>query len=94
MVEGTKTLPITVTRETSIGELMQIPAAQAMLAQMQQQAQADAPSTAADMDALGEGGREMAEAMMFEMPLGSLITFGVMNDEQLDGIIAMLNGQN
>lgn len=36
----------------------------------------------------------MAQAMMFEMPLGSLTTFGVMNDEQLDGMIAMLNGQN
>ena len=42
-VEGTKTLPIVVTRETSIGDLMQIPAAQAMLAQMQQKAQTDAP---------------------------------------------------
>ena len=73
---------------------MQIPAAQAMLSQMQQKAQTDAPSNASDIDALGEGGQEMAQAMMFVMPLGSLTTFGVMNDEQLDGMIAMLNGQN
>ena len=41
--------------------------------------------------ALGEGSVEMAKSMMVEMPLGSLVSFGVMSEEQLDGLITLLN---
>ena len=92
-VEATKALPITITRETTIGELMQIPAAQAMITQMKNQAQSNGPSAGSDAGNMGEGSQEMMDNMMFEMPLGSLVIFGVMNDEQLDGMIAMLSAQ-
>ena len=45
-----------------------------------------------DPDArLGAGEEEMNKAMMLYMPLKSLISFGVMNGEQLEGLIATLN---
>jgi len=40
---------------------------------------------------MGEGSEKMVQSMMFEMPLGALVTFGALSLEQLDGIIAMLN---
>ena len=40
---------------------------------------------------MGEGSERMAQAMMTEMPLGAIVTFGRMTNEQLDGLIAMLN---
>lgn len=92
-VEATKQLPIIVTTETTIGELMRIPAAAAMVEQLKNSRSQDRPTSSSDVEALGEGSKEMAENMMFEMPLGSLITFGVMNEEQLNGLIAMLNAQ-
>lgn len=92
-VEATKALPIKISKETTIGELMQIPAAQAMLAQMQQGAENSGVAAEAESDALGEGSQEMMQNMMFEMPLGSLVAFGVMSDEQLEGMIAMLSAQ-
>ena len=49
-------------------------------------------ATSNDAAALGEAGNELAAAMMVEMPLGSLVSFGMMSDEQLDGLLAMLNG--
>jgi len=33
----------------------------------------------------------MMQNMLFEMPLGALMSFGMMTKEQLEGIIAMLN---
>ena len=40
---------------------------------------------------MGEGGDKIVQSMMFEMPLGSLMTYGVMTSQQLDGLIASLN---
>ena len=34
---------------------------------------------------------EKEKSMMYEMPLGSLVTYGVMSFEQLDGLIRSLN---
>ena len=92
-VEGTKTLPITVTRETLIGELAKLPAGRAMLEQLVTRIHRDAPSAKGDLDALGEGRKTEAQKAMFEMPLGALATYGVMGGEQLDHMIAELNGQ-
>ena len=92
-VESTKTLPITVTRETLIGELAKLPAGRAMLEQLVTRIHRDAPSAKGDLDALGEGRKTEAQKAMFEMPLGALATYGVMGGEQLDHMIAELNGQ-
>ena len=92
-VEGTKTLPIVVTRETLIGELAKLPAGRAMLEQLVTRIHRDAPSAKGDLDALGEGRKTEAQKAMFEMPLGALATYGVMGGVQLDHMIAELNGQ-
>jgi beta-glucosidase len=42
-------------------------------------------------DAMGAGARRMREKMMMEMPVGSLVSYGRMSDEQLDRLLAMLN---
>jgi len=42
-------------------------------------------------DAMGAGAKRMRERMMMEMPLDSLVSYGRMTDEQLDGLLAMLN---
>jgi beta-glucosidase len=40
---------------------------------------------------MGEGSDKIVKSMMYEMPLGSLVTYGVMSFEQLDGLIRSLN---
>lgn len=54
---------------------------------------AGARDAAASMDAenASESDKKMMESMMFGMPLKSLVSFGVMSLEQMDGMIAMLN---
>ncbi len=79
---------ITFTRNSTMGELMKFPKAQSVLQSLMT---GRAQSSASDMDALGEGGRKMAENMMQEMPLSGLVTFGGMSEEQLEEILQMLN---
>ena len=43
------------------------------------------------MEAMGEGSAKMMQNMMLEMPLRSIVSFGRMTMEQLDGLLAMLN---
>lgn len=81
-------IPMSVTADTSIGDLQGNPKAQALFASMKS---FTSGASEVDMEALGESGGEMAAAMMVEMPLGSLVSFGVMTEEQLQGILAMLN---
>lgn len=42
-------------------------------------------------DAMGAGGEKMRQQMMFEMPLNALVTYGIMADEALEGMIAEMN---
>lgn len=42
-------------------------------------------------DALGVGGEKMMRRMMMEMPLGAMANFGTITNEQLEGMIQMLN---
>lgn len=42
-------------------------------------------------DAMGAGAERMRRQMMMDMPLSSLVSYGVMNDDQLDGLIMQLN---
>ncbi len=81
-------IPMSVTKDTSIGDLQGNPKAQALFASMQS---FTSGASEVDMEALGESGGELAAAMMVEMPLGSLVSFGVITEEQLQGILTMLN---
>lgn len=87
-VEGTVTLPVKITKTSTIGEIMRLPKGAALFQQMMA---AHKPEGAPDASSMGEGAENMMQAMFFEMPLGALMSFGVLNQEQLEGIIAMLN---
>ncbi len=79
-------IPMVYTRDTSLGELAGNPKAAMIFSAVQYEG-----ATADDAAALGEGGSELAAAMMEEMPLSALVSFGMMSSEQLDGLVAMLN---
>ena len=79
-------IPMVYTRDTSLGELAGNPKAAMIFSAVQYEG-----ATSDDAAALGEGGSELAAAMMEEMPLSALVSFGMISSEQLDGLVAMLN---
>ena len=79
-------IPVVITRDSSLGELAGNPKAEMLFSAVKYEG-----ATEADAEGLGEAGGDLAAAMMEEMPLGSLVSFGMMSEEQLDGIIQMLN---
>ena len=57
----------------------------------QMMGRSDGPSDSEQAEAMGEGSEKMMQRMMFEMPLGSLVSYGRMNAKQLKELIASLN---
>ncbi|MDR2079477.1 MAG: glycoside hydrolase family 3 C-terminal domain-containing protein [Treponema sp.] len=88
-VKSSSELPIVFTGNTPIGELQKTPKGRAVLEQMMTQYKNNEMDISSSM---GEGGDNVAVAMMLEMPLGALVSFGRITDEQLNDMIAMLNG--
>lgn len=84
-VEATKALPIVFDINSPLGLVMTHPRGQELLSSMRPQTVEGAT------DAMGEGADEMVQAMMEEMPLGSLLNFGMVTEEQLTDIIETLN---
>ena len=96
-VEGTTSIPIKFTKESTMGDLMKSERGRSIMAMMRQQ-QGSAEGDAADnqeasesVKQLGEGSEKMVERMMIEMPLSSLVSFGRMSEEQLEGLLISLN---
>lgn len=93
MVNSTVELPMTYTRESTVGDLLKTAKGRAVMQQMIPQ------TSGKDMEAskaehtknMGEGSDRMVENMMFGMPLQSIVTFGRMTEEQLEGLLKMLN---
>lgn len=85
-VEGTVLLPFTITKTTTIGQLLRHPKGTGFVQQMM-----GARQGTANTQNMGEGSEKMVQNMMFEMPLGALVSYGRMSAQQLDGLIAMLN---
>lgn len=83
-------IPTVFDRSTTIGELLQNPKGAAIVGKMMGGGRSEEGQKEAD-DAMGAGASRMREKMMMEMPLGSLVSYGRMSDEQLDGLLAMLN---
>lgn len=83
-------IPIVFTRYSTIGELMESPRGMAVIKGIlggestEETEQTDA--------AMGGGAKKMRRQMMFDMPLNSLVSYGRMSDEALDGLLAELNG--
>ncbi len=88
-VQGTVEIPMTFTYESTVGDLLKTAGGRAFMEQMM--AQSDQKAVQEDTEAMGEGSAKMAQNMMFEMPLRSIVSFGRMTMEQLDGLLAMLN---
>lgn len=94
MIRGTVEKPIRYTRESTVGDLLKSVKGRAFMEKMMVQLHGSEESKAAEMENLknmGEGSEKMTQNMMFEMPLQSIVTFGRMTNEQLDGLLTMLN---
>lgn len=88
-VQGTVDLPICFDRNTPLGLILSTRKGQQVLAPMMQAASGQDVSEA--VNGLGEGSEQMANAMFQEMPIGALVNFGGMNEEQLQGLLQALN---
>lgn len=90
-VQGTTTIPFVVTRNTTVGDIAKHPQGQQLIAQMMAQSQGSSSVNEQSAVDLGAGSSRMIENMKREMPLSALVGFGVMTEEQLQGILSMLN---
>lgn len=91
-VNGTIELPLTYTRESTIGDLLKTAKGRAIMQQlMGGRKEAVSAAEADNLKNMGEGSDRMVQTMMMEMPLGSIVTFGRMTSEQLDGLLVTLN---
>ena len=91
VMESEDEIPLIYTELSVIGDLRKTKRGQAVLAKLMPNKE-EAEKHAVDNDNLGEGSGKMAQAMMFEMPLGALVSFGRITQDKLDGLIASLNG--
>lgn len=90
-VESTVEIPTTFTYESTVGDLLKTEKGRVFVEQMT--GKSDREAIGRESQALGEGGEKVAQSMMFEMPLRSIVTFGRMTMEQLDGLLVMLNAK-
>lgn len=95
-VNGTKEIPYTYTRYSTTGDLMKTAKGRelmnSMMSKMQSTFSLNSAKQVEDVsNKLGEGSEKMFEAMMKEMPLFSLVNYGWVTEDELDGMIAMLN---
>ena len=88
-VEGTTLLSFTIDANTTIGQLMKHPKGAAFIRQMM--GKSSGPSDSEQAEAMGEGSEKIMQQMMFDMPLGSLVSYGRMTSKQLKDLIASLN---
>ncbi len=90
-VTSTTEIPVVFTATSTMGQIMKSSKGQQVLGGMMAQMGSRQGADASDMEAMGEGGAEMAAQMMQDMPLSALMSFAGMTQEQLDGIVAALN---
>jgi beta-glucosidase len=97
VVEGTTEIPMVFTKESTIGNLMKIAKGRAMINTIMEQSknkksdQKDTNSVGDGVSHLGEGSEKAAYAMMLEMPLCGLVSFGRITQDQLDQMLEELN---
>lgn len=94
-IQGTAELPIVYTENSTLQDLAKTARGRSFMEQMQKQRSAqmdpDAAKTREDVANLGEGSERMVQAMMREMPLSTLVSYGAMSKRQLKQIVKMLN---
>ena len=85
-------LPMTITRQTAIGDLVKTAKGRSFVAAFTKKLGMDEnPQASEAAEAMGEGSAAIMVQMMYETPLGSLVSYGVMDDEALDQLIEGLN---
>lgn len=88
-------LPLTVTKTTSIGELMKTKKGREFVVGLMSKmgiGQDEKKEEKGKLDdSMGEGSEKMRQQMMFEMPLNALVSYGVMPEEALNALIGQLN---
>lgn len=90
-VDSPDEIPVAYTRTSTIGDLLATKKGQAVFAElMKMSGNSEAKKQAQMSQDMGEGTDKMMQAMMLEMPLGALVSFGRMTQEQLEGLIASL----
>lgn len=87
-VTGTKSLSIKIDAFTPIGDILLTEKGKQIIGPMLNQAFKQQGSEG--MGALGEGAEKMAASMAMEMPIGAIVSFGVMTGEQLQGLLQSL----
>ena len=85
-----KMLPLHLDVDTTIGELLSDPRTAPVVQQMMAQAMQHSTGEADGISGNPEEDAAMQNAMMQYMPLKSLMSFGVMNREQMEGFLQML----
>lgn len=88
-VEGTTPLTFTITKTSTIGQLMKHPKGAAFIQKML--SSSSGPSDSEQAAAMGEGSEKIMQQMILEIPLGALVSYGRMTSAQLDALIASLN---
>lgn len=87
-------LPVSFTRISTIEEIMKSKKGKEFVLKiMAGGAQEDAHREEAERRSMGAGSDRMRQAMMMEMPLGSLVSYGRLTEEALDELIADLNAK-
>ncbi|MCR5403375.1 MAG: glycoside hydrolase family 3 C-terminal domain-containing protein [Butyrivibrio sp.] len=90
-VEGSTDIPLTVTERTAIADILETKKGKKVLGPIIKKTLEDHKNESVDEDAMGEGGNEMFERMVLEMPLLSLVSFDIMTKEETDKLVKKLN---
>ncbi len=91
-VEGTVDLPVKYDTFSAISDIMESRKGKEVLGPVLEKALEGMRSGESDAEQLGEGGAEMMEKMMLEMPIINLSGFGIMTVEEVEGMLKVING--
>lgn len=87
-VQSLTEVPVSFNRYSTMGEILSVRRGQEILGPMMKNMAASGECTT---DALGEDSAEMMQAMMLSMPVGTLLGFGAITEEDLEQMLRALN---
>jgi beta-glucosidase len=87
-VESTVELPIVFTRDTPMEKLQRMAKGREIMLSIMAQVKEKSGAAESLLESENAG---MIQAMMQEMPLGAMASYGLMSEEQLNGMLAVLN---
>lgn len=92
-VQGLIELPVTYTFDSTVGDLLKSEKGRAFMQKTMQNGGAKGQEEAEKDNTknMGEGSEKMIQSMISEMPLRSMVTFGRMTMQELEGLLDMLN---